>query len=56
MTAYFDFAEVQVSDEEALQKLKQLLKLPDNKDPIPIEALAKLPVQWFGGADLIKNV
>ena len=54
MTAYFDFAEVQVSDEEALQKLKQLLKLPDNKDPIPIEALAKLPVQWFGGADLSK--
>lgn len=54
MTAYFNFAEVQVSDDESLKKLKQLLKLPDNNDPIPLETLAKLPVQWFGGADLSK--
>jgi phage terminase large subunit-like protein len=54
MTAYFNIAEVQVSDEQALKTLKQLLKLPDNKDPIPLEDLVKLPVQWFGGADLSK--
>jgi phage terminase large subunit-like protein len=30
-----------------------LLKLPENK-PIPIATLAKLPIQWFGGADLSK--
>jgi len=54
MTAYFDFAEVQLSDEESLKDLKKLMKLPNNKDPIPIDAIAKLPVQWFGGADLSK--
>jgi phage terminase large subunit-like protein len=56
MSAYFNIAEVQLSDEAAYQELKQLLKLPENDQfqKIPIEALAGLPVQWFGGADLSK--
>jgi phage terminase large subunit-like protein len=53
MAAYFDMGEIQVSDEEAYQNLKAKMKLPEDK-PIPIEAIAKLPVQWFGGADLSK--
>lgn len=53
MSAYFDIAEVQISNEESLKELQQKLKLPEDK-PIPIEALAALPVQWFGGADLSK--
>jgi phage terminase large subunit-like protein len=53
MSAYFDIGEVQVSNEDAYKELCQLLKLPENK-PIPIATLAKLPIQWFGGADLSK--
>lgn len=53
MAAYFEMGEIQISDEEASKELKAKLKLPENK-PIPIEALAKLPIQWFGGADLSK--
>lgn len=53
MTAYFNLAEVQTSDEAAYKELKQLLKIPDNQK-IPLEAIAALPVQWFGGADLSK--
>lgn len=53
MSAYFDIGEVQVSDEESHAELKQLLNVPENK-PIALEQLAKLPVQWFGGADLSK--
>lgn len=53
MSAYFDVAEVQTSNEAAQRQLCELLKLPIDK-PIPLEALAKLPVQWFGGADLSK--
>ena len=54
MSAYFNTAEVQASDEAAYKNLQDLLKIPEN-EPIKIEALAKLPnVQWFGGADLSK--
>jgi phage terminase large subunit-like protein len=53
MAAYFEMGEVQVSDEEASKELKAKLKIPEDK-PIPLTALAKLPVQWFGGADLSK--
>jgi phage terminase large subunit-like protein len=49
MSAYFDIAEVQVSDEEAMKELQKKLK-----EPVTIQALSKLPVQWFGGADLSK--
>jgi phage terminase large subunit-like protein len=53
MSAYFDIGEVQVSNEDSYKELCALLKLPENK-PIPITALAKLPIQWYGGADLSK--
>jgi len=53
MSAYFDIGEVQVSNEESYKELCKLLKLPEDK-PIPIAALAKIPIQWFGGADLSK--
>ncbi|MBT2728388.1 terminase large subunit [Bacillus sp. ISL-75] len=53
MSAYFDMGEVQFSNEEAEKNLKLLLKIPQDK-PIPIETIAGLPVQWFGGADLSK--
>jgi phage terminase large subunit-like protein len=53
MSAYFNMAEVQISDEEAVKELKAKLKIPENK-PIPLEALAALPIQWYGGADLSK--
>lgn len=50
MSAYFNMAEVQLSDEEALQRLSEQIGMP-----VTIENLAKLPgVQWFGGADLSK--
>jgi phage terminase large subunit-like protein len=52
MSAYFDIGEVQVSNEEAEKELREILKIPAG--PIPIKALASLPVQWFGGADLSK--
>ena len=53
MSAYFDIAEVQTSQQEAQKELCRLLKLPEDK-PIPLSALATLPIQWFGGADLSK--
>lgn len=53
MSAYFDIAEVQTSQAEAQKELCRLLKLPEDK-PIPLSALATLPIQWFGGADLSK--
>ena len=53
MSAYFDIGEVQVSNEESERDLKSKLKIPDDQ-AIPFEALAKLPIQWFGGADLSK--
>lgn len=53
MSAYFDVAEVQVSDEEACKKLKSILNLQPHQ-PITLKDLAALPVQWFGGADLSK--
>ena len=53
MSAYFDIAEVQTSQEASQKELCRLLKLPEDK-PIPLSALAKLPIQWFGGADLSK--
>jgi phage terminase large subunit-like protein len=53
MSAYFDIGEVQVSDEDAQVELKKKLKIKEDQ-PIPIDALAKLPIQWFGGADLSK--
>jgi phage terminase large subunit-like protein len=53
MSAYFDIGEVQASNEDSYKELCRLLKLPENK-PIPISALATLPIQWFGGADLSK--
>jgi phage terminase large subunit-like protein len=49
MTAYFNMAEVQISDEEALKELEALL----GEKPT-YETLAKLPVNWYGGADLSK--
>jgi phage terminase large subunit-like protein len=49
MSAYFDIAEVQLSDETAFAELEKR-----TKQPITLENLAKLPVQWFGGADLSK--
>jgi phage terminase large subunit-like protein len=53
MSAYFDIAEVQTSQEQAQKDLCKILKLPEDK-PIPLSALAKLPIQWYGGADLSK--
>jgi phage terminase large subunit-like protein len=53
MSAYFDFGEVQTSNDDAEKDLKAKLKLPENQ-PIPIDAIAKLPIQWYGGADLSK--
>lgn len=53
MTAYFNMAEVQISNAEAEKALKENIGVIGD-GPIPLEALAKLPVQWFGGADLSK--
>ena len=53
MSAYFDFGEVQTSNDDAERDLKEKMKLPIDK-PIPIDAIAKLPIQWYGGADLSK--
>lgn len=53
MSAYFSMSEVQVSNEEAEKELRSLLNIPEDQK-VPLEALAKLPVQWFGGADLSK--
>lgn len=49
MSAYFNMAEVQLSDQAAYAELEQKLKAP-----VTIEKLATLPVQWYGGADLSK--
>jgi len=49
MSSYFNMAEVQISDEAAHKDLEAKLG-----QPVTLEALAKLPVQWFGGADLSK--
>jgi phage terminase large subunit-like protein len=49
MSSYFNMAEVQISDEAANKELEAKLG-----GPVTLEALAKLPVQWFGGADLSK--
>jgi phage terminase large subunit-like protein len=49
MSAYFDIGEIQVSDEEAMKSLKEKCG-----HDLTIENLAKLPIQWFGGADLSK--
>ena len=58
MSAYFDIGEVQISDETAYAILRDKINsqgrvIGINK-PIPIEELAKLPIQWVGGADLSK--
>jgi len=49
MSSYFNMAKVQISDEAAHKDLEAKLG-----QPVTLEALAKLPVQWFGGADLSK--
>ncbi len=49
MSAYFDIGEIQVSDEEAMKSLKEKCG-----QEITLKNLAKLPIQWFGGADLSK--
>jgi phage terminase large subunit-like protein len=49
MSSYFDMGEVQVSDEEAFAELEKKIG-----SPVTLEALAKLPIQWTGGADLSK--
>lgn len=50
MSAYFNMAEVQLSDDTALVELAEKIEMP-----VTLENLAKLPgVQWFGGADLSK--
>jgi phage terminase large subunit-like protein len=49
MSSYFNMAEVQISEEAAYKDLEAKLG-----QPVTLEALAKLPVQWFGGADLSK--
>jgi phage terminase large subunit-like protein len=49
MSSYFNMAEVQISDDAAYKDLEAKLG-----EPVTLEALAKLPVQWFGGADLSK--
>lgn len=58
MSAYFDIGEVQVSDEEAYALLRDQInasgRIVGINKPIPLEEIAKLPVQWFGGADLSK--
>jgi phage terminase large subunit-like protein len=53
MAAYFDIGEIQYSDEEASKDLKAKLKIPEDK-PITLADLAKLKIEWFGGADLSK--
>lgn len=53
MAAYFDIGEVQFSDEAASKDLKKLLKIPEDQE-IKIADLAKLKIEWFGGADLSK--
>jgi phage terminase large subunit-like protein len=54
MSAYFNMTEVQLSNESAEKELKELLQLPQDK-PIPLTVLAKLPIKWYGGADLSKQ-
>lgn len=49
MSAYFNMAEVQISEEAAFAELEKKIG-----QPVTLQALAKLPVQWFGGADLSK--
>lgn len=49
MSAYFNMAEVQVSDAASFEELAEKMG-----QPVTMEALAKLPIQWFGGADLSK--
>ena len=53
MAAYFDIGEVQFSDEAASKDLKKLLKISEDQE-IKIADLAKLKIEWFGGADLSK--
>src|SRR3954469_2995397 len=53
MTAYFDIGEIQYSDEESLKALKAKLKIAPEKE-VTIADLAKLKIEWFGGADLSK--
>jgi phage terminase large subunit-like protein len=53
MSSYFDMGEVQASNEDAEKELKQILNIKDGAD-IPLEELAKLKIEWFGGADLSK--
>ena len=58
MSAYFNIGEVQVSNEVAYAELRDRINSQGRvigiDKPIPIEELAKLPIQWFGGADLSK--
>lgn len=49
MSAYFNMAEVQLSDQAAYAELEQKLGAP-----LTLEKLAALPVHWYGGADLSK--
>jgi phage terminase large subunit-like protein len=49
MSAYFDIAEVQTANEASEKELREKCGMP-----VTIENLAKLPITWFGGADLSK--
>jgi phage terminase large subunit-like protein len=49
MSAYFNMAEVQISDAAAQDDLEKKLG-----KPLTIDKLAALPVTWYGGADLSK--
>lgn len=53
MAAYFDIPEVQVSNEAAEKELREAAGVIGD-GPIPLEAIAKLPIVWYGGADLSK--
>ena len=58
MSAYFDIGEVQFSNEEAYKELQKILEqkqLIKYNQPITIEILAELKIDWFGGADLSKQ-
>lgn len=49
MAAYFDMGEIQVSDEFAFNELEKKIG-----SPVTLESLSKLPIAWYGGADLSK--
>jgi phage terminase large subunit-like protein len=53
MSSYFDIGTVQFSNEQSEKELRTLLKIKET-DSITIERLSKLPIEWWGGADLSK--